>query len=156
MADHATNDPDRRRFELDVRGERETAALRLGAALLVVLASLWLLALPYPRLRLFSVAGFAFAALWLVRAARSRARTRLHAEHYLELGPDALRLCESDLVQVVPWPDVLSVEVDEDRLTVRVTRSGGPPLELEPRYRGLGVHALGRAVHEAMQKARKR
>ncbi len=158
----ADPDPDpspseRVRFALDVRAEREAAGLRIAAALLVLPASVWLLALPYPFLRLFALSGFAFAGLWIVRALRARRLTRAQAEHYLELDRDALRLREGERLQVLPWKEVESVRVDEDRLTVSLARrDGGPPLELEPRYQGLGVHDLGQAVYQALARARAR
>src|SRR5205814_6888435 len=76
------------RFELDARAERQSAALRIAAACVAWLAGAWLFALPYALPRLLGAAGCVFALLRLVRARRDR--KRLPAEHYLELGADAL------------------------------------------------------------------
>src|SRR6476661_2685844 len=81
------------RFELDDRAERGAATLRAFAALVTLGAGIWLFALPYTVPRLFALAGFVFAALWLMRAVRMlRNRQRTPAAHYLELRPNALCL----------------------------------------------------------------
>jgi hypothetical protein len=114
------------RLPLDLRAERAIARLRVSAALMVALASGWLLALPYPLPRLFALAGFGFALLWFVRAARMRRQIRGAADHYLELARDALRLREGERSERVPWSEVESISVDEDRLLLRVARRRGP------------------------------
>lgn len=141
------------RYELDARAERAVTRLRLTAALLVTFAGAWLMALPYPVPRVFALVGFAFAALWVARALRQRGGLD-PSEHYLELAPDALRLREGESVQEVLWPEVSAVYVDEDRLIVRVARSSGPAVEIEPRYRGAGLHDLFEAVKNARERAR--
>ena len=146
----------RQRFDLDVQAEREGVALRAGGACVVLLASAWLLALPYPLLRVLSFAGFAFGAFWLRAAVQARARLKRDADHFLELGPDALRLSEGDRVQVLPWQEIVSVSVDEDRLRVSIARRSGPCLEIEPRYvraGSEGLHDLAEAIHAAHQRA---
>ena len=156
MVDQADRDTESLRFPLDARSERQTASLRVVAALLALLAGGWLLALPYPLLYLFALASLAFAVIFLGSAARMRTRSLRAQDHYLDLGPDALRVREGDRVQIVPWGEVRSVRVDEDRLVVWVDRGTGPSPELEPRYRGLSLHGLGAAVHRAFCAAQKR
>jgi hypothetical protein len=141
------------RLPLDLRAERAIARLRASAALIVVLASGWLLALPYPLPRLFALAGFGFALLWLVRAARTRRQIRGAADHYLELDREALRLREGERSERVPWSEVDSIAVDEDRLLLRVARRGGPPLEIEPRYGRMGLYELFEAIRGARARA---
>jgi hypothetical protein len=156
MIDQTDRDTASVRLALDAQSERQTASLRVVAALLALVAGCWLFALPYPLLYVFALASLAFAAIFLASAARMRKRS-LHAqEHYLDLGPDALRVREGDRVQIVPWREVKSVRIDEDRLVVWVDRGTGPALELEPRYRGLSLHALAAAVHGAFSAAQKR
>jgi hypothetical protein len=142
------------RFELDVRAERGAAALRVGAALITVFAGAWLLMLPYSAPRYFAVAGLAFAALWLWRAFRMHRKDRDPQAHYLELRPEALCLCEGGEERIVPWQEVESVAIDEDRLQVVVTRKDSPALLLEPQYRGLGLRAMADAVQDALTQSR--
>jgi hypothetical protein len=81
---------------------------------------------------------------------------RRGTDHFLELGDDALRLSEGDRVQVVPWTDVVSVSVDEDRLRVSIARRAGPVLEIEPRYvrtGSTGLADLAQAIHAAHRRA---
>ena len=141
------------RLPLDLPAERAIARLRVSAALLVSLASGWLLALPYPLPRAFAVAGFAFAVLWLVRAVRMRRRIRGAADQYLELDRDALRLRDGEREELVPWSEVESIAVDEDRLLLRVARRAGKPLEIEPQYGGVGLYDLFEAVCGARTRA---
>jgi hypothetical protein len=143
-----------RRFELDDRAEHAGRALRVGAALITVVAGGWLFALPYLAPRLFAVAGFVFAGLWLLRAARARSTQRRPAEHYLEFRPDALCLREGAQEQVVPWHEIISVAIDDDRLQVIVQRKSSAALVLEPQYRGLGLRPMAEAVQDALTRAR--
>jgi hypothetical protein len=43
--------------------------------------------------------------------------------------------------------------VDEDRLLLRVARRRGRPLEIEPRYGGVGLYELLEAVRGARERA---
>jgi hypothetical protein len=141
---------------LDARAERGTAALRWVAAFLSLFGGLWLLALPYPLPRAIAVLGLVFSAIFLRQAARSRGQSLRAADHYLEITPDELRLRQGDKLEILPWSEVQSVAIDEDHLTVTVARKDGPPLELEPRYSGLGLRALGEAVHRGLASAKRR
>jgi hypothetical protein len=141
------------RFERDARGERAARRLRVGAALLVTFAGLWLLALPFAVPRAFGVAGLVFAALWIARALRERRASQQPGEHCLELTADCLRLRDAERVQEVPWSEVESIWIDEDRLLVRVQRRSGAVLDLEPCYRGVGLQNLALAVEDARARA---
>jgi hypothetical protein len=140
------------RFELDARADRETRALRSAAAIVVLAAGVWLFTLPFLVPRAFALAGFVFAALWLRRAFKQGARQP--ARHYLELGRDALVLCDGAGEQIVPWPAVESVAIDEDRLVVIVARRDAPPLAIEPHFRGVALHALAEHIQQALQASR--
>ena len=142
------------RLELDTASERAGALLRIGAALLVAVAATWLLALPFGVPRAFAVAGLVFAILWIARGLRATAQTRNPAEHYLELTEAALCLRAGPVSERVPWLDIAGLSLDEDRLLLRVLRRQGPPLEIEPRYRGLGLHALYEAIAAAWERGR--
>jgi hypothetical protein len=140
------------RFELDARAERETIAARVVAALVVLIAGAWLFTLPFAVPRAFAVAGFVFAALWLRRAAKLRARPP--ERHYLELGRDALVLHDGDSERRISWSAVESVAIDEDRLVVIVARRDAPPLAIEPQYRGVSLHALAERIQASLEAAR--
>ncbi len=142
------------RLELDTQSERGAALLRTAAALLVAVSATWLLALPYAVPRAVAVVGLVFAILWIARSLRTTARAGDPAEHYLELTDSALCLREGPVSERVPWLDIAGLALDEDRLLLRVVRRQGPPLEIEPRYRGLGLHALYEAVAAAWERAR--
>jgi len=146
------------RFELDDRAERGATVLRVGAALVTMLAGAWLLLLPYSVPRFFAVAGFCFAALWLVRAARARRKAKLPAgaepRDYLELRPEALCMSNHGTEQVIPWGEVVSVAIDEDRLMVVVERKNASAIMLEPQYRGTALRPLAEAVHDALVRSR--
>jgi hypothetical protein len=126
--------------------------LRSAAAIVVLAAGVWLFTLPFVVPRVFAVAGFVFAAFWLRGAAKQRARPP--ARHYLELGHDALVLCDGGDAQTVPWPAIESVAIDEDRLVVIVARRDAPPLAIEPHFRGVPLHALAQHIQQALQASR--
>ena len=139
------------RYPLDVRAEREAAYLRMIAAILALVGGAWLLALPYIVPRVLAVVGILFAAAFLRRAARARGA----AEHsYLEIGPAGLSICEGDRVERVPFSEILSVSVDDDRLSVVIARRNKPALEIEPRYRGLNLQKLATAIHTGFVSSR--
>ena len=151
-----TQPPATLRYELDVRAEREAALLRSAGAIVALIAGTWLMVLPYAVPRVFAAAGFVFAILWLVRALRIRQRIRSAGEHYLELAEDALRLRDGAQLHELPWSEVAAVSIDEDRLLLRIARRDGGVLEIEPRYRGAGLHALCDAIRAARARAARR
>jgi hypothetical protein len=146
------------RFELDGRAERGATVLRVCAALVTMLAGAWLLLLPYSVPRFFAVAGLGFSALWLIRAQRARRKAKLPSEaepqDYLELRPDALCMRQSGAEQVIPWGEVVSVAIDEDRLLVVVERKNASAIMLEPQYRGIALRPLAEAMHDALVRSR--
>ena len=76
--------------------------------------------------------------LWIRRWTRGAAPP---SSTYLELRDDALVRRTDEALEVVPCSEVRDVEIDEDRLEVRVERVGSEPLWIEPRY-GLALYAL--------------
>lgn len=127
-----------RRYESDARAELQALRLRGVAGVVAVVAGAWLLVLPDWLPRLFGLAGCMFGALWIARWKRGAAPP---SSTYLELRDDALVRRTGGTVEVVRWADVRDVEVDEDRLVVRVDRGADEPLWIEPRY-GLALYAL--------------
>ncbi|MFW5920421.1 MAG: hypothetical protein ACOCUS_01175 [Polyangiales bacterium] len=147
--------PEPRRFELDVAAERSTGALRVVAALVVLLAAGWVAASD-PGLVAGLVAALgALAALgWIAVGARSRRRMRARERWYLEVDRQGLRLARGGAPLEVPWESVESVEVDEERLVLRLRRRGAEPVEIPPVWRGIGLHELGDVLESVRGSAR--
>lgn len=147
-------DPAPRRFELDVHAERSTGLLRLGGAALVGACAVWIALSDPSALGWVAALVAALASVgWVVSWRRGRKRARRAGEWYLELGPEALVLAEGGDRLQVPWSEVERVLVDEDRLVVRLERAGQAPLDIQPRYRGVGLEELGAAIHAAHRDA---
>lgn len=138
-----------RRYEHDANAEREALRLRGAAGLLALISGAWLLLMPDLVARLFGIAGCAFGLIWLARWRRGAAPPSVT---YLEVRDDALVRCEGAITDVVPWSDVNEIDVDEDRLLVRIERREGAPLRIEPRY-GLGLYALADELRVAWRRA---
>jgi len=138
------------RFALDVRGESQSMKLRKGAAYVALFAGAWLMALPYAVPRAFALAGFVFAALWLMGSRRTRHVLQTAHEHFLELDATGIGLCEGGETLRVPWQDIASVAIDHDRLHIVVMRTNAPDLTIEPRYQGLNLEELASTLARAL------
>ena len=137
-----------RTLPLDVAVVRSEALLRRTGAVVVSAGAAWvLLASPGLRLGALAVAALGIAGMWL-----RRARPQHAAGVALRLEPGGLALGPPD-AEPTPWAEILAIDVDEDRLTVRIDRRGAPPLHLEPSWGGLSVYALADAVRAARQAA---
>jgi len=135
---------------LDRRGERAVYGLRLGAAALTFLGSLWL-ALLGPSTLGWVVVGLGILATvgWVVSFERARRRDHDRHRYYLDLAGDRLTLAEGAELHTIPWNRIVEVNVDEDRLAVVVTQDGGAPLRIEPRYGALGIYELAERLRLA-------
>lgn len=122
--------------------DKDEARLRVAAIGVTSLgAGLFALAHPGPLAITVSLAAIAAGIAWARRAnaAGSRAASRTQ----LVLAPTGLTLTPQP---ELPWAEIASVEVDEDRLVVLVRRTTGEPLVLEPVYDGVSVYELAQAV----------
>lgn len=159
MADVSRSEPSRdtgpfRTLPLDRSSERADAALRLTAAVVVLGGGVWLaLVAQDPKLWVCSGAALLASAAWLAMGLRARRRIRDAERHRLDLRPEALHLLEGRVERRVRWADVRQIEVDEERVVVRVSLADGEPVILEPRFGGLGVHDLEAAVRRARDRA---
>jgi hypothetical protein len=144
------------RFELDTSAVRAVGRLRLAAAIVVLIGSIWIVAMG-PGLLGWTMVAVAWlsATFWIVAFRRSRREAAGPARHYLDLGDDGLRLAEGGEPRFVPWSEVTRVDVDEERLMVVVERQGAEPLRIEPVYRGAGVHDLAEALSARCATARR-
>jgi hypothetical protein len=137
------------RLTLDARAERAVAGLRLAGAAAALGAAAWMLALGPGLLGgvLVGVSALAGAG-WLAAAALGRRRARAPDAWSLEADEVGLRLREGAEGTTVAWAEVTRVDVDEDRLVVRLYRAAEEPVTIEPRYAGLSVYALAGALEE--------
>ena len=139
-----------KRLPIDGQAERATANLRLGAAVVLLLAAPWL-ALTHDALWAWMLAVVAalFALGFLVAYRRGRGRAKSSDDQFLEFGATELVIAEGSKQMAIAWRDIWAVEVDEERLQVCISHEEGSPRRLEPRYGGLGVYGLCEAVTEA-------
>lgn len=138
-----------RRLIDDGAAERETALLRVIAAVLAALSGAWLMAVTNSwLLRATGVASMLFAVLWARGVLRRTWRTQA-GDDYLEIGEHHLTLFQHGHARSIPLASIRSVAIDEDRLEVVLALHDGEPLTLEPCYRGVGLHELARLIHDA-------
>jgi hypothetical protein len=142
-------------FRLDAGAERSVAVLRIIAAVVVLAATIWMVILgPSPICWLGIVGSWGIVVGWFFASRASRRRAAAGQSHYLALRPGGLALAEGGPEIFVPWEQVLAVDADEDKLVVKITRTSGPVLALEPRYAGVGLHELRAAIAAAWRKRR--
>ena len=138
------------RLTLDRAAERDTGLLRLGAAIVTLIGVAWLATFDLPAWAVALVAiAAAVAVMWVGLYVRARRRVATADAQYLETRPDGLTHASGATVREVSWTEVDAVEVDEDRLFLRVDLKDGEPLVIEPIYGGLGVYELFDAVCRA-------
>jgi hypothetical protein len=89
-----------------------------------------------------ALVGLGAAVGWAVAFARSLRRTAARDQAFLEVRQRGLVLADGPHRHQIPWTDVKEVEVDEDRLVVRISKGTEPPVIVEPRYRRVGVYDL--------------
>lgn len=143
-----------RTFEHDRRGEGSVTLLRAVGAVLTAVCVVWLgFVLRNWVGLLMGLLGTLFVLVWAAMIAKARKRARASSVS-LRLTPEALVYDDGDLHTEIRWPDVRSVEVDEERLVVRIERAEGEPQHVEPMFRGIGVYDLADAVRSAWLAAR--
>jgi hypothetical protein len=142
-----------RTLQLDRRNERAVAWLRLIAGIVVLGCAAWIISTsPDWKALLLAILGLLGGAFWVTSFVRARARLRKATQHSLAIEADGLTLTEGDRVTHLSWTEVRTIEVDEDRLAVRIEKESGA-LELEPRYEGVGLYELRGALHDAWKRA---
>jgi hypothetical protein len=142
------------RFATDPREQRTLARVRAICALLAAgAASLTLFGkLPIPAF-LVALLGLAISLLWLRQARRAAASARRSNPEALVVHALGFALDEGERTHWVPWRNVVSVEVDEERLDIVVQQTGATSLRIEPRYPGVEIHELMRTLDDARQSA---
>lgn len=135
-----------RHLPKDRAADRGVGRLRLVAAVVSAIAVLWLLALT----------SFSWWALVVATVVAIAARFWIASWSRIEKSPSPDLVLTSDGLELgaarIAWSSVERVELDQDRLLVRVVTKGetnDDPLEIEPPYDGLGLDDLGRVIEDA-------
>ena len=138
------------RLVLDVREVRDRMRLRLLATLPAFAGGAWLLGTGDTLLlRALALAGLVFAVIWVVSARRSLTQLARSEDHYLDIGPSGLTLRNGPDARSLSWSEIDAVEIDEDRLVVRLRLQGSGSLAVEPHYGSLGLRELAEAIERA-------
>jgi len=135
-------------LRLDLHGERADARLRLAGAIVCGLGALAIASLGPTLIGwiVVVVSGLASAG-WTTSYVRARRRTAEPRRYSLTLTRDSLALHEAGRETTLRWDAVRDVDVDEDRLVVRIHRTANEaPLVIEPRYEGMSVYALAELI----------
>jgi hypothetical protein len=138
------------RLLLNVREVRDRMRLRLIASLPAFAGGLWLLWIGDSLLlRSLALAGVVFSTIWVVMARRSVGQLLSAGNHYLDIGADGFTLLSGAQKRFVTWSEIDAVEIDEDRLAVRLRIRGADSLLVEPHYGELGLRELAETIERA-------
>jgi hypothetical protein len=150
------NDPERRRLRYAVSMEREIAIFRLGAALLVLPASVAVLVLARPlAAQVFALVGIAVSIGWLIAFLRARTRRDDAPDRHLDIARDGLTIALDGPPISVRWSEIESVEVDEERLVVAMRTLGGEVIDVPPVWEGVGLDELHALIMGTWDDARR-
>jgi hypothetical protein len=142
------------RLLLDVREVRDRTRLRLIASLPAFAGGLWLLWTGDSLLlRVLALAGVVFAVIWVILARRNVRQLLRAGDHYLDIGADGFTLMSGAEKRFVSWSDVDAVEIDEDRLVVRLRVRGADSLIVEPQHGELGLRELAATIESGRVRA---
>lgn len=142
--------PELARFEADPQDQRALAVVRAVSGVVALLGSLAMLLgkLPIP-LFLVALLGIAMSLVWLRQARKLWRSTAKPAV----LGVHGAGLQIGDTF--IPFEQVTAIELDPERLDVKVILSGGDTLRLEPPYRGVDIDTLVHTLQVALGASRR-
>lgn len=145
------NDP-YQTLELDSRAS-DIGLLRFWAAVVSIIAVIWLAAAGPPLWAWIAVLGGALVAFfWLRRWARTQAKLQSPHPSYLALQEDGFRIADAGEEVHFAWEAVQAVEADEGRVAVRVELADeDDALYVEPTWGGLGLYELEAAMRAARE-----
>jgi hypothetical protein len=139
-------------YTLDVRNEKQVAWFRITGGVVCLAGALAIGSLGPPLVGWVVVLiGVAAGLGWLVAGARGLRRAKAPTRYFVALREAALELGDGPRVVSVPWDELLSAEVDEERLVVVLRRKDKDPVLLEPRFPKLSVYDLAKAVQERVR-----
>jgi hypothetical protein len=130
----------------DDAAERSHARLRAISSLVMLPAAVLLLLRGGLLGKLLGVAGLVVGLIWLRRAGRPSMRP---AVSRIDVTDDGLLLHTGTTIREIRFLLIDGIEVDEQKLVVRITMRGGETLELPPGYAGLGVTDLAERLRKA-------
>ncbi len=142
------------RLGLDIGATLAVGRLRLVGALVVLPSSIVFALGGAPLHYTLGGLGALVSIGWGVAWARSRRAVDDADARYLELGDAGLLLVEGETRAALPWSDLRSLKVDEERLVLVLERRSGDALRIEPIWGGLGVYDLRDRVQAAYDGAR--
>lgn len=143
------------RFEADPDEERVHARVRMVCAGIASVASLAVMLGRVPvTVFLVALLGLAISLAWFREARKAARRATTPQAVFLEVYRGGLVWAEAPNPPIwVSWNEVSALDVDEERLTVCVSRAAAPPLHIIPRYPGVEIHALVDRLRNAFQEA---
>lgn len=128
--------------------------LRLVASLPAFAGGVWLLWIGDSLLlRLLALAGVVFSVIWVALARRSVRQLLRAGDHYLDIGTGGFTLTAGAEQRFVAWSDLEAVEIDEDRLLVRLRVTGADSMLVEPQYGELGLRELAKTIEDGRIRA---
>lgn len=132
-----------RRFETDATDERMLARVRQVSAGVASLCAVLVLLSSVPfAIALVCVLALLVSLGWLA-SARAATRRAVTPELFsLTLYARGLYLSEGAKKTWLAWKDVQGIHVDEERLDIVLDTAGEQPFRIEPRYKGIEIHAL--------------
>lgn len=138
------------RLMLDVREVRDRMRLRSIASVPALGGGLWLLWIADNLLlRVLALAGVVFAVIWMALSRRHLTQLAHAADHYLDISPTGLTIQSGTQVRSLAWSDIAAVEIDEDRLAIRLRVTHGAAIPIEPQYGALGLRELAEMIERA-------
>ncbi len=144
------------RFEARRSEELSLARVRMTSAVLAGAASVAVLLGKVPvAVFLVGALGLAVSLAWFVQARRSAQRARGPQATFLAVHANGLGWSDPPKPPLwVAWSSVSELEVDEERLDIRVLLKAASPLHIEPRYQGVESHELVRTLRNAWLRPR--
>lgn len=135
------------RWNIDLKAERDVRKLRTAAAIACGIGALWIIALGPTVVGWVVAVCSALACVgYLASARRSRRRAPQTEAGYMELDAEGMVVCTGSETTRLAWQEVLSTEIDEDKLVLVIQRRNAPPLSIPPVFEGLGLYEMGAAV----------
>ncbi|HEX5658365.1 MAG TPA: hypothetical protein VFX59_14280 [Polyangiales bacterium] len=143
--------PELARFEASRSDQRALALLRGVTGVLALLGSVATLLgkLPIPAF-LVALLGLVMSAVWLGRARklwRGAGTAKLAA---LVIYRSGITVNDAFL----PFEQVTTFEVDEERVDVKASLTNGDTLRIEPQYQGVDIYTLVRTLQHALGASR--
>jgi hypothetical protein len=142
------------RFEGSPGDQRALAYLRATCAVLASAGSVAVLLgdVPIPVF-LIALLGLLISLAWLGQARRSWRAAAATERPRLVVYATGFSLSDANGNDWVAFSDVNQIEVDEERVDIRVTKRDASTLRIEPRYTGVDIYQLVHTLDKARASA---